>query len=734
MFFRHYPERVWQCIALFALTGGLALYSIMLARATHSPTSLWLVNGAMVGPLVRKPLSQARPLLISGFLGFLAAKQLLGDPFVASVLLGLCNMLEALLVSVAIRSRFPKINSHTRFMNVARVGLISALVACGACTFGVASAQHFWPTLAFWETFNSLFRSHFLGMVIAGSTSLIVVTKGWQLSEPFGRPWRLMRDLSLLALTTAAVFCMSRFPLLFMVYPPLLLLVFRHRFAGLVIGMAIVALITTAATMLDIGPFNLVHDATPQLRIVMAQVFIGVSCLVALPVALALAEHERLQARVRESELRYRMLADNSGDLVMRIRPNGDRQYVSPSIRELLGWEVSEFTKPRQDLIHPDDRERIADVVATLRAEGGTVTATYRLQHKEGHYVWIEAFARLVASPDNDGTTEIIYTGRDVTQRVLVEQALQESQAQLRTIADNVPAVIARVDMSERYTYVNRFVEQVSGETPAQMIGKTMREVRGELLYERLKTYLKRAYAGESVMFEYEATYRGRLLQFQAHYVPDRDAEGRMRGLYALTTEITHIKNVERELLRLAHQDSLTGLSNRRYFNERISSVLRQCVQFGKPVLLALVDIDNFKSINDSHGHATGDMVLSQVGQSLQRLVREGEVVARIGGDEFVVLSDNLANEGSADAFVHSLWERLHVAVAVGTGNVDVCMSIGAVWCKGAVSDDVLMKLADEALYVAKAAGRDTYRLLIRSLQDSESGAQAASRPGHLQI
>jgi diguanylate cyclase (GGDEF)-like protein/PAS domain S-box-containing protein len=729
MLFRRHPEILWQCIGLFAMTGSLSLYSIALARATHTPTSLWLADGAMIGLLVHKPLAQARWLLVAGFLGFVTAKQILGDPFVSSVLLGLCNMLEALLVSVAIRSRFPLITPQTRFLDLARVGLVSAFIACGICTFGTASAQHFWPTREFWTSFNTLFRSHFLGMVIAGSTSLVVVTRGWRISEPAGPPWRLIRDLLLLAVIAAVVFCARRFPLLFMVYPPLLLLVFRHRFAGMVIGLAIIALITTATTMLNIGPFNLVAGADPALKVIMAQVFIGVSCLVALPVVLALVEQDRLQAKVRESELRYRMLADNSGDLVMRIRPNGDRQYVSPSVKELLGWDIEDFMKPRPDLIHPDDRERIAEVVTHLRTRGGATTATYRLQHKDGHYLWIEAFARLVASPDDDGSMEIIYTGRDVTQRVLVEQALVESQAQLHTIADNVPAVIARIDMSERYTYVNRFVEQVSGETPAGIIGKTMKEVRGELLYDRLRSYIKRAYAGESVMFEYEASYRGRLLQFQAHYVPDRDAEGRVRGLYALTTEITHIKNVERELLRLAHQDSLTGLSNRRYFNERVSHMLRQANQFGLPVLLALVDIDNFKSINDSYGHATGDLVLAEVGQCLQRLVREGEVVARIGGDEFVVLCDNVAGEVSAKVFVHSLWERLHMAVTIGAENVDVRMSIGAVMCKGSVSDDVLMKLADEALYMAKAAGRDTYRLLIRNMQGAEVAGEAVAHP-----
>jgi diguanylate cyclase (GGDEF)-like protein len=123
-------------------------------------------------------------------------------------------------------------------------------------------------------------------------------------------------------------------------------------------------------------------------------------------------------------------------------------------------------------------------------------------------------------------------------------------------------------------------------------------------------------------------------------------------------------------------------------------------------------------------------MVLAEVGQCLQRLVREGEMVARIGGDEFVVLCSNIADESNAQAFVHALWERLHMAVAIGTDTLQVRVSIGAVMCNGTVSADVLMKLADEALYVAKEAGRNAYRLLIRNLHSSESAPEDLYKPG----
>jgi diguanylate cyclase (GGDEF)-like protein/PAS domain S-box-containing protein len=707
---------VWQLLGLFALSCGLSLYSTALGRLTHSPPSLWLTNGALIGWLIRKPLTQTWSLLAAGFFGYVIAKELWGDPLPVTLAMGLCNAVETLIVTLAIRRQFPAITPDISFQKLARVALISAAAACALSALAIILIKQPWPDLPSWMGFNMVFRAHLLGMVIAGSASIVVAIKHDGLQVYRGKRSSLLWHLLLLTAISAAVFLVRRYPLLFLIYPPLLLLIFRHRFAGMIFGIAIVALITTGAAALDIGPFDLVHNVTPVLKVAMAQIFIAGYCVVAVPVALTLVEQDRLQIRLRESELRYRMLADNSDDLVMRIRPNGERRYVSPSVKDLLGWSVEEFMAPRPELIHPDDRERVAEVVAALRRIGGTTTATYRIQHRAGHYVWIEAFARIVDSPDGDGTTEIIYTGRDVTQRVHIQQALIESQAQLRTITDNVPAVIARVDMSERYTYINRFVEQISGESPAQILGKTVKEVRGAALYDHLKEYLDRAYAGESVWFEYEATYLGKLLHFQTHYVPDTDSRGRIRGLYALTTEITHIKNVERELLRLAHQDALTGLANRRYFNDQALPVLRNACQNHSPVLLVLLDVDNFKSINDTHGHAAGDLVLAEVGRCLQEFVLKGAVVARIGGDEFVVLCDHLPEQAAAEAFVHSLWETLHMAVMMGRHCIDVHMSMGAVFFHGTASQDVLMKLADEALYLAKEAGRNTYRIVAKHL------------------
>lgn len=703
-----------EFLASFGLTAALSVYAIGLARLTGGPTALWFANGTLIGWVIRRPLSEAWWHFSAFLLGYVGARVALGAPLVESVLLGLCNVAEMVVISVSIARSFPIITTATSAFSLSRVAFISSLIGCAVSAFGISVFEIQPYSLLHWAAFSAIFRSHLLGMIFAGTTSFFVLVKGWHLFGPKKGRGSLVLSLLLLAATMSFVCAQSHYPLLFLIYPALLLLIFRHRFTGMLLGIAVIALITTVAAAFQLGPFNLVAALSADSRVLLAQIFIGTSCLVAVPVVLALVDQKRLRREIVDSELRYRMLAENSGDLVMRIQPNDERLYVSPSIKDLLGWEVSDFRMPRPDLIHPDDRNRIAGVVKALRAKGGTTTATYRLRHKDGHYVWLEVFARLVESQDDPQALDIIYSGRDVTKRVLVEQRLVDSRAQLRTITDNVPAVIARIDLSETYTYINRFVEHVSGVKQRDIVGKTVKEVRGPVLYEKLQSHLYRAFLGESVFFEYEATYEEKIVHFQTHYVPDKDAAGNVCGVYALTTDITHIKDVERELFRLAHYDSLTGLANRRYFNHRAPLLIDTALAQRSNVLLVLIDIDHFKDINDTWGHAAGDAVLAEVGRRLQEKVGESCLAARLGGDEFVVFCNNNLKEAEVSAFVQSLWGELHVAIVTEGFCIHVNTSIGAVLCHEERSRSVLMKCADEALYEAKDSGRNTYRIIFK--------------------
>src|SRR5262249_44540605 len=152
-----------------------------------------------------------------------------------------------------------------------------------------------------------------------------------------GRRAELALMVVLIALTCLAIFTQSRYPLLFLVHPVLLLAVFRHRFSGFVLGIAAIAFISTMATAGGNGPFMLIPDASAVERTLLFQLFLGSVCLLALPVAVVLTERAMLMRRLADREHQYRMLADHSRDLVIRFDVNGVRRYISPSVTEMLG-------------------------------------------------------------------------------------------------------------------------------------------------------------------------------------------------------------------------------------------------------------------------------------------------------------------------------------------------------------------------------------------------------------
>jgi diguanylate cyclase (GGDEF)-like protein/PAS domain S-box-containing protein len=575
------------------LVGATAWVSLSVARVPGGVAAVWVSNGIWAGWLLSRRTALWPGYLVAGYVCLLAVRFLVGDDAVSGAALSAFNLLEVLLISWAIRRAIPDVSNPRRWLGLGSVATGSTLVACavsgllGGALKAAADHAPFLPSFLTW------WSAHVVGMVIVGTLTLVVHRKGVGLIDVPGQRWDFVWCMLLIAVVCGAVFYQSSYPLLFLAYPPLLFGVFRHRFAGVVVGISLMGLIGSYATVLDYGPLALVQDSDIVERMILLQLFIGTACIMAFPVALGMAERARLTARVRESEQRYRILADYSHDVVVRMRADGQRLYVSPSARDILGWDPSELLQPGDSLVHPDDRKVQQQTIASVVASGHPTTAIYRMRHKQGDYVWMEVVARPI--PGDAGASDIILAGRDITKRVFAEQALQASR---------------------------------------------------------------------------------------------------------------------RELEAQARLDSLTGLANRREFDERLGLALGRSRRQGSAVALMYMDIDHFKRVNDGHGHAAGDEVLRVFGQRLGACVRSGDLVARLGGDEFVVLIEDLSAPETAEAIAAKLIEAMSEGIAVEGTVLHVTASIGIAYSAHPAVTKALMAAADAALYAAKSAGRNTWQLL----------------------
>ena len=304
-----------------------------------------------------------------------------------------------------------------------------------------------------------------------------------------------------------------------------------------------------------------------------------------------------------------------------------------------------------------------------------------------------------------------IPTAVAMTERRWLDRKLRQSEARLQAVTDNVPAMVTYFDTQARYTYANAVALRSVDGDPSRLLGRTLREVRGDALWNQLEPRMAAALRGEPQDFEGQTDVMGSTMDYRAHYVPDRAVDGSVVGFYSFGFDITQAKQTERELERLARFDSLTGLANRRHFEEELDRAVVRAHRNHSPLLLLAIDVDRFKEINDSLGHATGDAVLRAFAQRIREVVYDVDLVARVGGDEFVVLVEYSPTAAVGALVAARVVAAMAEPVQVGETRLPVRASIGVGFQANVASASALRELADLALYDAKRGGRDGWAL-----------------------
>lgn len=358
---------------------------------------------------------------------------------------------------------------------------------------------------------------------------------------------------------------------------------------------------------------------------------------------------------------------------------------------------------------------------------------------KTGAPIWI----RTTKVPMRDGSGEIIGLigiARNVTERKCAEQKAEAERALFRAMIDQVPDYLFVKDTESRFVIANRAVAADLGHDPAGLIGKSDFDFHEQKHAKKFFADEQKVISSGEPLIDIEemlVDFSGKDKWFSASKVPLRDGENQIIGIVGVCRDITDRKHAEERMHFMALHDALTGLPNRTLLVDRLEQNILQAERLGGRLTTLFIDLDNFKTVNDSLGHNAGDTLLKTVADRMVASVRASDTVARLGGDEFVIL---LVDKAGVAADVTPILEKIRAAIAepilIEDQQFQVTCSIGAATFPGDGADaNVLLLNADIAMYEAKENGRDkivSYTQGLdnaarerRSLQESLRGAIA---------
>jgi diguanylate cyclase (GGDEF)-like protein/PAS domain S-box-containing protein len=427
----------------------------------------------------------------------------------------------------------------------------------------------------------------------------------------------------------------------------------------------------------------------------------------------ALDETDRAAAeeKLHRSERRFRATFEQATIGMALVGLDGAWIEVNDRLCEILGYSRAELIGLTfADITTPDTMD--ADAAALERFRGGS-TEPYRVEkryiRKDGSLVWVD----LTVSPvrDADGAPEyFVDVVEDVDDRMTAEQALRESEERYRALVQAVRDIVFVIDGDDRIQFVNDAAAAWLRRSPEELIGMSRADVfpdAQEWARHQAESLRSVFDSGEPLYVEQAAQFPGGMRWQATSLAPLRDTDGRIGSVVGISRDITERKEAEQrrlgEMERLAHADALTGLLNRRGFDLLSKQALAQAARARQGVGIIYADMDGLKDLNDEFGHAAGDQALRDVATVLGVTLRSADVIARFGGDEFVVLAIG-EDERSIQLLVERLQEGIAVFNSAHDGQRPLSVSCGAAWCDPGTPLKLvqLVTEADEAMFREK--------------------------------
>ena len=403
---------------------------------------------------------------------------------------------------------------------------------------------------------------------------------------------------------------------------------------------------------------------------------------------------EQLEEAARIVTPPPRLVRLRKSDLALVLEVDGD-------VTAVLGWEPSDLVGQRTlELYHPDDRNIAIDTwMEVLSQPGATSRCRLRHRHRDGHWVWMELSNRNLLDAEGGGHVDCEMF--DITEEVEAHEAVRASEQLFRRLAGALPIGVWQIDVDGNLVYANKELHRITGSPP---------DADSDLLLgcvvdaEALEAAVEAVLAGADVdltlqIDPVDGSGRRRCdVAIRALTSPD----GRVTGAVGSVTDVTDASLMQAELEHRATYDELTSCVNRATAMGILASALGTP---GQDTAVIFVDVDRFKAVNDRLGHGAGDALLVIVADRLRTAVRTGDVVGRVGGDEFLVICPDVTSAAEGLILGERIASIIRAPVPLRGVVLEPSASVGVAWAPGTVDADHLIACADAAMYESKGTG-----------------------------
>jgi diguanylate cyclase (GGDEF)-like protein/PAS domain S-box-containing protein len=436
-----------------------------------------------------------------------------------------------------------------------------------------------------------------------------------------------------------------------------------------------------------------------------------------------IGERKRLDAALRESEARFRTLAadapeailihDLDTDLFIDATSSAERLFAC-SREELLRCGPKHFAAPNQPAGSPSFETYLERGERVLAGE--QIKFERLVRDAQGRDVLCEV--RLVRLPSE--TRRLLRASYiDITERKQIENALRESEEKYRSLFEESLDGLFISNAAGNYIDINQKVVRIFGyDSKEEMLCLDLDKDIYAYPADKANIF---AFVNKNGFAELEVIIKkknGERITALCSYTAVKDEDGSITSYRGMIRDITEKKKSEELIWRQANFDTLTGLPNRNMFHDRLEQEIKKSFRECLPLALLLIDLDHFKQVNDTLGHAMGDLLLQEAARRIRSCVRGSDTLARLGGDEFTVILSAMSETGHVEDVAQKIVNKLAQPFRLGSDEVYVSASIGiTIYPSDADDIDSLIKNADQAMYVAKNKGRNRFSYFTRSLQ-----------------